>query len=45
MEERINEGKIIGAKKTEKIKGTRLEVFEKCICKIKGKLIGTGFFL
>ena len=45
MEERIYEGKIFGAKKPENIKGTELEEFGKCICKIRGKIsIGTGFF-
>ena len=45
MEERINEGKIIGAEEPKNIKGTELENFGKCICKIKGKSkIGNGFF-
>ena len=44
MEERIDEGIIIGAKKPKPIKGTELEEMEKCICKIKGKAIGMGFF-
>ena len=45
MEERIYEGKIFGAKKPENIKGTELEEFGKCICKIRGKIsVGTGFF-
>ena len=38
------EGLIIGAKETEVLDKTELKEMSKCICKISGKGIGTGFF-
>jgi len=44
MEQRIEEGTIIGAKETKKLRGTELERMGKYICLINGKSKGTGFF-
>ena len=44
MEDKIEEGKIIGAKGPVPIKQTELKNKEDCICKIGGNKIGTGFF-
>ena len=45
-DQRINEGKIIGAKEIELLEKTELKKFGNCICKIIGQnnTIGTGFF-
>ena len=44
MEDKIEEGIIIGAKESAPIKETELKNKEDCICKIDGNKIGTGFF-
>ena len=44
MEEKIDEGIIKGAKAPEILKETNLSYMKDYICKISGKLLGTGFF-
>ena len=44
MEFRIEEGLINGAKEAIPLDKTDLREKGKCICKINGKRIGTGFF-
>ena len=46
IEQRIDEGKIIGAKEIELLESTGLKKYIKCICKIVGQrnIMGTGFF-
>ena len=44
MEFRIEEGLIKGAKEAIPLDKTDLREKGKCICKINGKRIGTGFF-
>ena len=43
-EERVNEGSINGAQEIEPLDKTDLKEMSKCICKISGNRIGTGFF-
>ena len=43
-EERVNEGSINGAHEIEPLDKTDLKEMSKCICKISGNRIGTGFF-
>ena len=43
-EEIVHEGLINGAKEIEPLDKTELKEMSKCICKISGKRIGTGFF-
>ena len=43
-EERVNEGSINGAQEIEPLDKTDLKEMSKCICKIGGNRIGTGFF-
>ena len=44
MEERFDEGIIKGAKPSKLLNGTNLSYMKNYICKISGKLNGTGFF-
>ena len=46
MENRVDEGKIMGAKEIAPLSQTNKEKFGKCICKLNGSkgIIGTGFF-
>ena len=44
MEERIDEGIIKGAKEIMPLDKTDLNKMSKCICKLSGEKIGTGFF-
>ena len=44
MEDKYEEGKIPGAKEPEPLEASEHKDKGSCICKICGKLIGTGFF-
>ena len=44
MEDKIDEGKIIGAKEPEPLEASEHKDKGSCICKISAKSIGTGFF-
>ena len=44
MEERVDEGKIKGSKEIVPLDKTDLKRMSKCICKLSGEKIGTGFF-
>ena len=44
MEDKIDEGRIIGAKEPEPLEASEHKDKGSCICKISAKSIGTGFF-
>ena len=44
MENKIFEGRRIGSEEIKELKGSKLEMMGKCICKLNGISVGTGFF-
>ncbi len=44
MENKMFEGRITGSEEIKELKGSKLEMMGKCICKLNGISVGTGFF-